>query len=151
MEIKPPNPEENPIEGERSSGKSNSEKKTTAPSGRRQSLQNVLRQLTNEELSQSGTQKMLLDMLEEAENDREILKSFVTNFHEADKKAAILSEKLNADRSIEIFFGTGVGLGGAIFGLGPYFWDKGITYGIICLILGILLIVGSSIGRAIKK
>lgn len=151
MEIKPPNPDENPIEGLESSGKTKNEKKVTAPSGKRQSLQNVLRQLTNEELSQSGTQKMLLDMLEEAENDREILKSFVTNYHEADKRAAILSEKLSTDRSVEVFFGTGIGLGGAIFGLSPYFWDKGITHGIICLLIGICLIVGSTIGRAIKR
>lgn len=123
----------------------------TLTSGRRQSLLNIRRQLTNEELSQTGTQKMLLEMLEEAENTSESMKGFETRFHEADKNCAILNEKLNSDRSIEIFFGAGVGLGGAILGLSPFFWSLGTTYGIICLVIGICLIIGASIGRAIKK
>ena len=94
---------------------------------------------------------MLLDMLEETENQAETLKSFVINYYEADKRAAILSEKLNADRSIEIFFGVGVGLGGAILGLSPFFWELGIGYGLFCIILGVCLIIGAGIGRAVKK
>jgi hypothetical protein len=124
---------------------------TTIPSSRRQSLRNVRRQLTDEELTNSGVQKMLLDMLEEAETDRENFKSYVTSFHEADKKAAILGEKLNADRSIEVFFGVGVGLGGTILGLAPYFGTLQSLYGVICCVIGLVILIGSSIGRAIKK
>jgi hypothetical protein len=125
---------------------------TTVPtSGKRQSLLNIRRQLTNEELSQSGTQKMLLEMLEEAENHGESMKNFEAKYYTADKQSAILNEKLNADRSIEVFFGTGIGLGGAILGLSPFFWSLGSIYGALCLLLGICLILGASIGRAIKK
>ena len=130
---------------------SSEDSKAIPPTGRRFALRNVRKQLTDEELAQSGTQKMLLEMLEESENEKEGLRSYVTSFHEADKKSAILGEKLNADRSIEVFFGAGVGFGGAILGLSPFFWDKGAIYGVICLIIGVILIIGASIGRAIKR
>lgn len=121
------------------------------PNSRRQALRNVRRQLTDEELAQSGTQKMLLEMLEESENGKENLQSYVTSFYEADKKAAILGEKLNADRGIEVFFGVGVGLGGAILGLAPFFWTKDSIFGVICFGIGLCLIIGACIGRAVKK
>jgi len=127
------------------------ENESVPTTGRRQALRNIRRQLTEEELAQTGTQKMLLEMLEEVETQKEGLKSYVTSFHEADKRAAILGEKLNTDRSVEIFFGVGVGLGGTILGLAPSFWTTNTLYGILCSILGLGLIVGSCIGRAVKK
>jgi hypothetical protein len=123
----------------------------TPTSGRRESLLNIRRRLTNDELSQSGTQKMLLEMLEEAENQTKCMRDFEAKYYRADKESAILNEKLNTDRSMEIFFGTGVGLGGAILGLSPFFWKLGDIYGVLCLLLGVCLIIGASIGRAIKR
>jgi hypothetical protein len=124
---------------------------TSVPTtGRRQALKNIRRQLTEEELAQSGTQKMLLEMLEEVETEKEIIKSYVASFHESDKKAAVLGEKLNADRSIEIFFGVGVGLGGTILGLAPSLWATSLIHGTICIAIGIGLIIGSCVGRAVK-
>lgn len=127
------------------------ESESVPTTGRRQALRNIRRQLTEAELAQTGTQKMLLEMLEEAETQKGGLESYVTSFHEADKRAAILGEKLNADRSVEIFFGVGVGLGGTILGLAPSFWSTNILHGVLCTIIGLGLIVGSCIGRAVKK
>lgn len=127
------------------------ESESVPTTGRRQALRNIRRQLTEGELAQTGTQKMLLEMLEEAETQKEGLKSYVTSFYEADKRAAILGEKLNADRSVEIFFGAGVGLGGTILGLAPTFWTINILHGILCTVIGLGLIIGSCIGRAVKK
>ena len=126
------------------------EQNQVPPTGKRQALRNVKKQLTDEELTQSGTQKMLLEMLEESESEKDNIKSYVTSFYEADKKAAILGEKINTVKSIEIFFGVGVGLGGAIFGLAPFFWAKDSSYGLICLMIGLCLTIGASIGRAVK-
>jgi hypothetical protein len=128
-----------------------SEQGQIPPTGKRLALRNVKKQLTDEELAQSGTQKMLLEMLEDAENESENLKNYVSSFYEADKKAAILGEKLNTEKSIEVFFGVGVGLGGAIFGLAPFFWAKDTTYGLICLGIGLCLTIGTCIGRAVRK
>jgi len=136
------------------SNKSDSSKppnETQTPKSRRQALTNVRRQLTDEELANPGLQKLLLDMLEIAESERDSNKIYITSFYEADKKAAILGERLLADKRVDIFFGVGVGLGGTIVGLSPFFGEIKGFYGIICAIIGVVLIGGSSIGRAIKK
>lgn len=127
------------------------EQSTVPTTGRRQALKDVRRQLKDEELAQSGTQKMLLEMLEEAEADKDSLKGYVLSYHEADKKCAILGEKLNADRSVEIFFGVGVGLGGTLLGFAPSLWTDSLLYGIVSVVIGSLLIIGSCIGRAVKR
>lgn len=145
------NPTQPATEPDKTQSVSTTEETSIPPTGRRLALRNVRRQLTDEELAQSGTQKMLLDMLEEVENERENLKGFVTNFYESDKRAAILSEKLITDKRIEVFFGGGVGLGGALLGLAPFFWDIGSGYGFVCLFIGVCLIIFACIGRAIKK
>jgi hypothetical protein len=118
---------------------------------RRLSLTNVRRQLTDDELANPGVQKLILDMLEEAESERDNNKVYITSYHEVDKKAAILGEKLLADKKVDVFFGLGVGLGGAILGLAPYFGQIKTMFGLICGFIGLALIVGSSIGRTIKK
>lgn len=126
-------------------------RKEVPPVGRRLALRDVRRQLTDEELLSPGVQKLLLDMLEDAETERDEMKNYVKLFHDADKKSCILSERLNVDRSIEVFFGVGVGLGGAIIGLAPFFWGSSVTHGIIALVIGVILILGSSVGRIIKR
>ena len=122
----------------------------TPPTGRRQALKDLRRQLTDEDLASPGAQKLLLDELERADSDREILSGFVTRFHDADKRAAVLDEKLRANNSIEITFGVGVGLGGAIMGLAPAFWNMQ-PLGYLTLAIGFFLIVGASVARMIKK
>jgi len=119
--------------------------------GRRAAFRDVRRQLTDEELKGPGVQKLLLDMLQEADDDREGLRSYVDRFHEADKKTAILSGQVNTNTTIEVFFGVGVGLGGAIIGLAPFFWDAKPEYGVITGLVGLGLIVGSTIGRLVKR
>jgi len=124
----------------------------TAPiRGRRASFSAIRRQLEEADLKSPAVSKLLLDMLEEAETCRDEYKSYIDAFHAADKRASVLGEKLNRDRSVEVFFGVGVGLGGAIVGLSPFFWAKSSGYGFICLVVGFALIIGASIGRVIKK
>jgi len=123
----------------------------TPPRSRRPSFGGIRRQLTDDELQSSGINKLLLDILEEAEASRDEYRSYLDAYHAADKRAAVLGEKLNKERAIDVFFGVGVGLGGAILGLSPFFMDKGIIYGVICLIIGFCLIIGTSIGRVVKK
>ena len=120
------------------------------PTGRRQSFSKVRRQMTDEELSSAGLQKLLIDMLEESENECANLKNYVSSYHGADKRAAILGERLLKDNKIDIFFGVGVGLGGAILGLIPFFADDKPLYGVICGFVGLALVTGATIGR-IKK
>lgn len=121
------------------------------PTSRRLSLTNVRRALTEDELTNPGVQRLLLDILEEAEAERDNNKGYITSYYEAEKKAAILGEKLLADRKIDVFFGVGVGLGGAILGLVPYFSQLDGLHGFVCGLIGIALIIGAGFGRALKK
>ena len=120
-------------------------------SGRRAAFRDVRRQLTDEELKNPGVQKLLLDMLQEADDEREELRSYVDRFHDANKTAAVLREELKTHTAIEVFFGVGIGLGGAIIGLAPFFWGKEPKYGGITAIVGLGLMVGSTLGRTVKK
>ncbi len=70
-------------------------------------------------------------------------------FHEADKRAAVLEERGRTQTTIEILFGVGVGLGGAIMGVAPAFWNNQ-PAGWLALVLGVFLIAGSTVAR-IKK
>jgi hypothetical protein len=120
-------------------------------SGRRAAFRDVRRQLTDEELKSPVVQKLLLDMLQEADDERESLRSYVSGFHNADKTAAVLQEQLKTHTAIEVFFGVGVGMGGAIIGLAPFLWGAKTEFGVITGIIGLGLIIGATIGRVVKK
>lgn len=117
-----------------------------ATTGKRQAFRDIRRQLQEQELANPGVQKLLLEELETADAKCEILEGYVDRFHEADKRAAILEEKLRPQTALEICFGFGVGLGCAIMGLAPLFWDTSIR-GPIVLAVGVLLVVGATIAR----
>ncbi|HMO52578.1 MAG TPA: hypothetical protein PKE26_15290 [Kiritimatiellia bacterium] len=124
---------------------------TTQPKSKRASLGSVRRPLTEDELKSSAVQKILIDILEDAESGRDEYKAYVDAFHGADKRAAILAEKLNLDHSVEITFGVGIALGGVIMGLAPYLWGVDKLAGLISAMIGLCLIIGASVARAIKR
>jgi hypothetical protein len=121
-----------------------------ATSGRREAFRNIFRQLSSEELSNPGVQKLLLDDLERAESECELLQTYVERFHDADKRAAVLEERLNKQTAFDILFTVCIGLGGAIMGVAPLFWGQG-SKGPITLWIGILLVIGSAVARVVKK
>jgi hypothetical protein len=123
---------------------------TAPPTGKRQALRDLRREMNDDELSNPGVQKLILDELERADAECADLRTYITRFHEADKRAAVLEEKLKTEHSLEITFGVGVGLGGAIIGLAPYFWDKE-AQGILTLLLGAVLIFGATAARVVRK
>ena len=120
---------------------------TTSTSGKRPAFRDLRRQLSEEDLKSPGIQKILLDDLERAEESCEILNAYVERFHEADKRAAVLEEKLRPENAIEIMFAVGLALGGAIVGLAPVFWDATSSKGPIALGIGVCMIIGAIIGR----
>lgn len=120
-------------------------------SGRRAAFRDVRRQLTDDELKSSGVQKLLLDMLQEADDERETLRSYVGRFHEADKTSAVLREHVKIQTAIEVLFGVGVGLGGTTIGLAPFLWGLKSEYGIITGLVGLCLMIGATAGRVVKR
>jgi hypothetical protein len=123
---------------------------TLPPSGRRPAFREIKRQLSEEDLSSPGVQKLLLDDLERAETECEILQGYIERYHEADKRSAVFEERIRSVTAIDIMFGVGVGLGGTIMGLSPTFWADQ-PKGLIVLIIGGLLVVGASIARVVKR
>ena len=121
-----------------------------ATTGKREAFRNLVRQLSSDELSNSGVQKLLLEDLEKAESECETLQGYVERFHDADKRAAVLDERLHKQTAFDILFGVGVGLGGAIIGVSPVFWDT-TSKGPIALVIGILLVAGSTAARIVKR
>lgn len=119
--------------------------------GARLALSDIKKQLSDDEMAQSGVVKLLLELLQESDNDRESLRPFVNQYYFADKNAAVLIEKLKTYKSIEVFFGVGLGLGGVIIGLSPFFWALKPFYGFITGSIGFLLILGAVVGKLVKK
>jgi hypothetical protein len=125
--------------------------RSSVPSvGRRLAFQDLKRQLTTEELSESGAQKLILELLASAEAERDEFKAYVPLYYEADKKVSTLSEKLHGDRLNEAMFSVGISVGSAAIGLSPIFWDERNARGPLCLAVGAVLVVGFTIARVVR-
>ena len=127
-----------------------SDQPSVAPTGKRQAFRDLRRQLTDDELSGPGVQKLILDELEQSEAECEVLQGYIQRYHEADKRAAVLEERTKTARVIEILHGAMLALGGAIIGLTPVFWpNRLLTF--LTLSLGSLLVLLAVIARILKQ
>jgi hypothetical protein len=122
----------------------------TETTGRRQVFRDIRRQLEEGDLASKGVQKLLLNELETSEGDCEALRAYVERFHEADKRAAVLDERLKTNTGMEIMFAVGLVIGGALIGWAPTLWD-GSSKGPIALAIGVVLVAGSAIAKAVKS
>jgi hypothetical protein len=120
-------------------------------SGRRQAFKELRRELVETDLASPGVQKMLLEELQLAEDKCEVLEAYVDRFHEADKKAAILSEKLSEQKAFDVLFNVSFGVGCAIIGLAPFFWDVKGAAGPLSLALGIVLAGGATVASVARR
>ena len=117
------------------------------PTGR-QAFRAVRRQMTDADLSNPAVSKMLMDELEQAETDRDEYKGYVERYHEADKRAMVLGERLKTNKAFEILSNVGIALGGVIVGLVPSQWDPLLPWrGQATLAIGVLLLLGSVLAR----
>jgi hypothetical protein len=124
----------------------------TAPAnGRRGSLRDIRRQLTEEELKQTGVQKLVIEDFERAEMECDALRAYVEKFHEADKCVGIMTEKLKVDKGLEIITGVGLIGGGAIFSLAPSFWAVNTFQGVAALGIGTLFVGGSILAKVVQR
>lgn len=111
-----------------------------------QSFRKIPREIHLSDLRNAGVQKLLLEKLANAEAECKVLESFVERYHEADKRAAVLEEKLKTNAIIDISFT----LGGLILGLVPTFWD-GTAKGPVVLAAGFILVFYSSMARIVRR
>src|SRR5271157_3728241 len=99
------------------------------PAVGRKLFRSVSQELSDTDLKDPGLQKMLLAEIERIDSECVNLKGYVERFNEADKERAVLQEKLRTVTSIEVVFGAGMGIGGAMMGLGLSFPENARTYG----------------------
>jgi hypothetical protein len=126
-------------------------KPTVASVGPGQIFRDITPNLVDAELTNNlAAIKLILDRMRTAEADRDDYKRYVKLFHDSDKLVGIQNEKLKINIAGEITFGVGLTIGGALFGLVPYFWAKGDDHlaGATCIAVAAVLTVGSIAARA---
>jgi hypothetical protein len=118
-------------------------------SGTRQSFRNIARQLNTEEMCHPGVVKLIIENLDRAEEECEQLRSYQEKFHAADVERNILREQLKTSRALDVAFAVMIGLGCAVIGLTPTFWDAS-DRGPLALALGLAMVV-AGVGVRIAK
>jgi len=107
--------------------------------------ENLIRGLTPDELSQSGTQKLILNDLKKSELKVVELEPFRNKFHQVDKEKSVLEEKIKKNKKAEILYSFATTVGGIIIGLAKIFYDKNIELCVFMFGIGALLIAGGII------
>ena len=126
---------------------------TVETTGRRSVFRSIRRQLTDEELGQTGSQKLILDGLERAENNCEEYKVYVDKYHAAEKERCILHERLKhralMNDLCDLAYVTGsilLGLSAGLFERIPDKWVGGALG-----VLGLLLVGGAFFTKRAKR
>lgn len=106
-------------------------------------LSKVTRELSPEELMQTGTVKMLVATVDRLEAELDEMKDYRERYHEADKRAGSLQARMSSlwhgTLTQEVVSGLALGTGAAIVGFVPSLADS--LQG-MALTLGMVLILG---------
>jgi len=112
---------------------------------------NLPRGLTQEELSQSGTQKLILNDLSKAEEKIRNIEPFVEKYYNIVTERSVLQEKLLKTKQAEILYSFCITTGGVIIGLSKIWYE---TNGALCAIMiaiGVLSILGGILFKIYYK
>ena len=109
---------------------------------RRRSLSKSRRELTEEELTQSGVRLMLLDEVDRLDGEVTGLQTYEERFHAADKYCAVLQEKMRRNIAIDVVYGVCLGLGVGLLMLSPTLeavqrWPA-VAIGVVLIISGVV-------------
>ena len=114
----------------------------------RKALSQVKRELSAEELTSPGVQKMLVEELERVEDENSEFRSFRDQFHKVDKDLAVLQGKQKIRIGAEIVSGACLAVGAAAVGYAPGVWGVQPT-GVIVLVFGAVLTILGIIAKAV--
>lgn len=117
----------------------------------RRAFSKLRRELTDEELSSPAVQRLLLDDIERLEKENGKLSDYQDSYYAADKKAAVLSEKLKTNIAHDVIFGVCLTIGAALIGFSPSLWGPDKPHGWISLALGVVLIIGGIASKMVKR
>jgi hypothetical protein len=113
-------------------------------------LSRLKRELTDDELGSSGVQKMLLELLQRAEDDNADLTPFREKYHLTDKQNGVLNEKLKSRTAADVVSMGSLAVGAAALGYAPSVWASQPT-GWIALAFGILLTLVGIAARVARQ
>lgn len=135
------------------------ELKSTASSIPTSPYSNIKREISEEDLKSPALQRILLSELDKLENRNLELENIVSvninifntlkdNYHATDKQKEVLEEKLKNHKSQEILYSFCLTSGSIIIGLAKLVWAEG--YGELFLGIGLFLIIGGILSKAVK-
>ena len=113
-------------------------------------LSTLKRELSDEDLSAPGVQKLLLDYLAEAEAEIAALKSFRDKYYQAAKNNAVLEAKREIDIAAEILSTGTIAVGAAALVYGPSEWSHQPT-GVIAVAFGAVLTLVGILAKVIRR
>jgi hypothetical protein len=122
---------------------------TNSPKVSRRALSRLKRELTDEELSSAGVQKMLLESLARAEEENEELKTFRDKYYGADKQLSVLQEKLKTSAALEVVSMGTLAAGTAAMAYAPTLWASQPS-GWIVLAFGVVLTAVGIFAKVIR-
>lgn len=117
------------------------------PKGK-QAFQYITRELSDDDLKNPAVGKLLLNEIDRLEIENDELGDYKEQFHEADKKVAVLQEKSKTHLVAEITSVGCIAIGGILIGHGmsePSNWIIGC--GALVFIIGIVAIVAKVVKR----
>ncbi len=117
------------------------------PKGK-QAFQYITRELSDDDLKNPAVGKLLLNEIDRLEIENDELGDYKEQFHEADKKVAVLKEKSKTHLVAEITSVGCIAIGGILIGHGmsePSNWIIGC--GALVFIIGIVAIVAKVVKR----
>jgi hypothetical protein len=102
-------------------------------------------------MASPGVVKLLIEQIDRADGDCEFYRAYVERFHVANTNASVFEERLKTVTAVGIMFGVGVGLGCALLSLAPCVFDKQPIAAWLTGAIGGVLVIGTSIGRGMKR
>lgn len=117
----------------------------------RRAFRKLRRELSDEELISPAVQRLLIDDIERLEKENGKLVDYQDSFYEADKKAAVLTEKLKTNVAQDVIFGVCLTVGAALMGFASSLWTPGKPDGWISIALGVVLIIGGIASKVVKR
>jgi hypothetical protein len=119
-------------------------------SGSQQAFRDIRRELAEADLANPGVQRLILNELDTALARIEVLTGFESRYHDRDKQAAVLEEKLKRRLAVDIAWTAGISLGVAFVTLAPVVWETPPTWvHTVFLAFGAILIVGGIAVRVV--
>ncbi|MEZ9722030.1 hypothetical protein AB4354_01770 [Vibrio splendidus] len=121
---------------------------TTKPA--RKEYSKLATELTNDELSSSGVQKMFLAEISRLETLINRIDKFRDKFYDADKKLAVSLEKEKTHKFSEILYSVSLTLGAVLLGFSPSL-DSTKNQPLVIGGIGLILVAGAIVAKLVKK